>query len=127
MANVIADALEGFKDEALRLAVIEELKRGAHQECVASMAQQKRIGIENHSQTYKSIEGAGRLRMRVDPTHFHFWGQKVGYGCWRDKTFLNDVEKWNPELKLKCGGTRLQVGFGTPSGHTTKKFTKTYQ
>jgi hypothetical protein len=35
----------------------------------------------------------GRLRMKVCPEVYHFWGGKLGYECWKDKSFLNWLEK----------------------------------
>jgi hypothetical protein len=35
----------------------------------------------------------GRLRMRIHPDVFHFWGTKLGYECWQDKDFLGWMEK----------------------------------
>ena len=69
-----------------------------------------------------AVNGIGRLRMRVDGTAFHYWGQRVGYGCWKDEQFLKEFERDNPEARVRCGGTRMQVGYSPQ-----KKFSKTYE
>lgn len=97
----------------LRNQVLEEFRRGYHIEAVKSAINNRNIGIVNRQFERKSINGVGRLRMSIDPTYYHHFGQMYGYDCWRDKQFLNDVEKINPQLKVKCGGTKVQVGFGT--------------
>ena len=135
MSNVIADALSGIESDSLRHSIVQELQNGALKQCVAAETEKVKYAQANHKVNWKSVDGLGRLRMRVTPEHYHFWGQKFGYKCWKDTEFLNDVEKWNPELKVKCGGTKLQVGYGTPSGFTAapagkqpapKRFTQTY-
>tara|TARA_A200000159_G_C7318045_1_gene337551 strand:+ start:997 stop:1329 length:333 start_codon:yes stop_codon:yes gene_type:complete len=35
----------------------------------------------------------GRLRMRVCPEVYYFWANKLGDQCWKDKSFLNWIEK----------------------------------
>ena len=35
----------------------------------------------------------GRIDMKVCPEVYHFWGGKLGYGCWKDKTFRKDMKR----------------------------------
>tara|TARA_B100000886_G_scaffold303110_1_gene233565 strand:- start:11707 stop:12036 length:330 start_codon:yes stop_codon:yes gene_type:complete len=35
----------------------------------------------------------GRLRFKVCPEVYHFWGGKLGYECWKDTNFLDWLEK----------------------------------
>lgn len=106
----------------LKKAVLNEFKTGYHRELVDAGINSKRIAVDTGVHTRKSVEGIGRLRMRIDPTLFHHWGQKLGYACWRDSEFLREVERDNPETRVKCGGTRLQFGY-TP---TNTRFSKKY-
>ena len=122
---MIENVLEGIP-EHLHKAVLDELKKGYQKELVQAEIHQKRIAKQSE-QVHRSIDGVGQLRMRVDPTLYHHWGQKIGYECWRDKQFLREVERDNPEVRVKSGGTRLQFGFqGTNSERSSKKFTKVY-
>lgn len=77
-------------------------------------------------QDRKSIDGLGRVRMEVDTYSYHMWGQKLGYKCWKDPQFLREFERDNPHARVKCGGTKLQVGYGSLSAGGKKRFTKTY-
>ena len=61
--------------------------------------------------------------MRIDPTLYHAWGTKYGYDCWKDSQFLKEVERDNPEVRVRCGGTRLQVGFTGGTKRSSQKFT----
>lgn len=114
-------SLEGL-DDSLRIAVINELKNAKVMELVNSGINHKKIAHFNHHNDAKSIEGIGRLRMRIDPSHFHEYGQKYGYDCWKDNGFLNDVEKVHPELKVKCGGTRMQFGYNGENKRSSQKY-----
>ena len=108
-SSVIANALDDLPGE-LRIAVIKEFQRGIQKDWVQAGIDQKRIAKDSQ-RDIRSIDGIGRLRMRIDPTLYHAWGTRLGYDCWRDGQFLKEVERDNPEVRVKSGGTRLQVGF----------------
>ena len=108
-SSVIANALDDLPGE-LRIAVIKEFQRGIQKDWVQAGIDQKRIAKDSQ-RDIRSIDGMGRLRMRIDPTLYHAWGTRLGYDCWRDGQFLREVERDNPEVRVKSGGTRLQVGF----------------
>ena len=119
----IVDALPGH----LVNDFIEEIKTGWLRERVHAEINNKRLGAANHREhTRKSVDGLGRLRMEVDPTSYHFWGHKLGYECWKDKGFLREYERDNPECRVDCGGTRLQVGYGSGASARSVRFRKSY-
>jgi hypothetical protein len=110
ISTLIANAMDDLPGN-LRQQVVEELKTGHRKEWVNAGIQQKKIAKQTSINEFKSVDGIGRLRMRVDPTLYHYWGHKVGYGCWKDAQFLREIERDNPEVRVKSGGTRLQVGW----------------
>jgi hypothetical protein len=118
VAESIVETLPGEMHQALK----DELVNGWKMEAVRATVHQNAIGQSNHRNNFKAIDGIGRLRMRVDPTAYHYWGQRIGYGCWDDAAFLRRFEQDNPAVKVDCAGTKLQVGY---SGK--KKFRKVYQ
>lgn len=117
---ILDNVLEGLPAN-LRQEVVKELATGYHKELVNAEVHQKRIAKDSQTDL-RSIDGIGRLRMRIDPTLYHHWGAKLGYECWKDSQFLREVERDNPEVRVKCGGTKLQVGFAP----TNTKFSKKY-
>lgn len=119
--SIIGNALDDLPGE-LRRAVIKEFESGIQKDWVEAGIQQKRIAKDS-TQDLRSIDGIGRLRMRIDPTLYHAWGMKYGYDCWKDSQFLREVERDNPEVRVKCGGTRLQVGFSGGTKRSSTKFT----
>lgn len=120
ISTLIANAVDDLPGN-LRQQVIEELKTGHRKEWVNAGIQQKKIAKQTSINEFKSVDGIGRLRMRVDPTLYHYWGHKVGYGCWKDSQFLREIERDNPEVRVKSGGTRLQVG-SSGSKRSSQKF-----
>ncbi len=117
---ILDNVLQGLPAQ-LRQDVVKELATGYHADLVKAEVHQKRIAKDSQ-QDLRSIDGIGRLRMRIDPTLYHHWGAKLGYECWKDSQFLREVERDNPEVRVKCGGTKLQVGFAP----TNTKFRKKY-
>jgi len=87
-----------------------ELRRGWHQEEVSAAVTQKQLSPVSNREA-KSLNGVGRLRMTVDPASFHYWGLRLGYDCWKDRQFLDEYERDNPECKIKCKGTKIQMGY----------------
>lgn len=105
--------------------VVEEFRKGR----VAREALAVLKAPENQVQharewdgTNRSIDGVGRLRMVVTGDAFHYWGRRLGYECWQDRQFLREYERDNESVRVKCGGTKLQVGYAP----TAKRFSKKY-
>jgi hypothetical protein len=109
--------------------VVEEFRKGRVAKEVATLNKQAAIqaGIaQEFGGDHKSLEGLGRLRMVVSADAFHYWGRRLGYECWRDKQFLREFERDNAAARVKCGGTKLQVGWVAPTGQSEKRFHKSY-
>jgi hypothetical protein len=46
-------------------------------------------------------EGNLRPRAVISGEAYHYWGQRLGYQCWDDPTFLKEFERDNPECRVK--------------------------
>jgi len=119
-SSVIASALDDLPGD-LRRAVIKEFQSGIQKDWVQAGIDQRRIAKDSQTDL-RSVDGIGRLRMRIDPTLYHAWGQRLGYDCWKDSQFLKEVERDNPEVRVRCGATRLQVGWSAGTKRSTQKF-----
>jgi hypothetical protein len=64
-ASVIANALDDMPGE-LRLAIIKEFQSGIQKDWVKAGIDQTRIAKDSQRDT-RSVDGIGRLRMRIDP------------------------------------------------------------
>jgi hypothetical protein len=110
---------------AMPAGVIEEFRKGrlAREAVTLMQAPVSQAQVAKQFDTpNRAVDGMGRLRMAITSDAFHYWGRRLGYACWKDKQFLNEFERDNEAVRVKCGGTRIQVGF---SGE--KKFSKSYQ
>lgn len=100
-------------------AVLAAMRRLAQDEWTvkATLARINQAGIARAlAGGTRSVEGVGRLRMALDSNVFHYWGQRLGYECWRDPQFLREFERDNPEVRVKSAGTRTMVGW-RPTGN----------
>lgn len=96
LTDSIVDELGG--DAALAKGVIDELSKGVEYDLYKAREEQQetaRINRIEHGSTEM-----GRLRMRVPETAYHYWGQRLGYQCWKDKRFLAEYERDNASAKV---------------------------
>jgi hypothetical protein len=115
--------------EDLDTRVVEGLKKRLKREWAV-----KRTLLEIESRRYararienrKSVDGVGRPRLEVPTESYHYWGQRLGYQCWRNEQFLREYERDNPQTKVKAAGTKPQFGFVGGWQATPRKFVKKY-
>lgn len=88
----------------------------------AAHTQAKQMASFRHANAAKSIDGVGELKAQIPISAFHYWGQRLGYECWDDKTFVDDFIKENPEVAVKNRVKRTVVNGGlfTADGHLIK-------
>jgi hypothetical protein len=113
-----------FDISGLSPDVRRELVAGEHVRRVADRedAFHRQARIAREAGEHRSLDGLGRVRMMIDPTSYHYWGDRLGYQCWKDRAFLREFERDNADVRVKCGGTKIMVGW-TPS---VKRFQKVY-
>lgn len=112
--------------EELHGDMLKEFKTGWNFRKVMAEARAQEVGKVNQLE-HRSLDGIGRLRMRVDADSFHYWGQRLGYNCWQDKSFLDQYEKANPYCKVNSKGTKMQFGFTSePSSTRSVKYRKVF-
>jgi hypothetical protein len=99
--------------------LLDEFRRGWNKEMVLGRIEAKKQAALN--QTYhKGIDGVGKLRARIPASAYHFWGQKLGYQCWQNATFIKEFLRDNPGLETKGGSTKLMVGYGKSTSDGSK-------
>ena len=64
-----------------------ELDRAEKEQELLMQAEKRTTGGERKNLSF------GRIRMKVCPEVFYFWEKHLGEGVWRDKSFLNWIEK----------------------------------
>tara|TARA_R100000152_G_C6687666_1_gene120047 strand:- start:118 stop:498 length:381 start_codon:yes stop_codon:yes gene_type:complete len=103
-------------------ALEKEFREGRlkqHVDAQSNAAQ--RIGSSRETD-YKSVNGLGRLRLRIDPYTYHYFGQRLGYNCWHNEQFLREFERDNEYARVNCGGTKIQAGYGSKQPKFRKKY-----
>lgn len=108
MADIIQSLSEVIPSN-LRKEVERELLAGWRMQEAAAYSQAKQIATFNHSNAARSLEGVGEMKARIPLSAYHYWGQRLGYECWNDKSFMNDYIKHNPEIAVKNRIKRTQV------------------
>jgi len=112
--------------EELHAAMLKEFKTGWNFQKVMAEAQTQSVGKVNQIRA-KSIDGIGQLQMRVNADSFHFWGQKLGYDCWKDKAFRKRYMEKNDYCKVNSGGTKeIHVGYAGSSSTRNVKYSKVF-
>lgn len=98
--------------------VVDELAKGRHAREVLELTKLKqRYGAYGKSPlgAHRSTEGLGRPVASIPPLAYHYWGRRLGYECWQDKQFLNEIKRDNPGVVVEsAGGTKAQVGYREP-------------
>ena len=104
--------------------VVQELVQGRHAKDALTLQRapenQLRLAQENQGD-WRSLDGPGAPTLSITPEAYHYWGQRFsydaqgnyigdGYACWRDKQFLAEFKRDNPECRISAKGTRVQVG-----------------
>lgn len=91
------DAVSGLDGDLLE-DVIKEFQTGWEMERTRAAIHAQQASVFEEAST---VEGLGQLRLSIDPTSFHYWGNRLGYDCWDDKQFLREYERDNPAARVR--------------------------
>ena len=107
-------------DPDLASDVVKELKTGWRMQAVqAEINTRKKLQEAKIKRESKHIDGVCVHRLRVDPTSYHYWGQRLGYECWSNEQFIKEYGRDNPSASVICKPAKPKFGYG-------KKYSKTY-
>ena len=91
--------------------VIEELRTARNLELVNASVRQRKL-----AQAEQVVSGGerknlsfGRLRMRITPEAYHYWGGRLGYECWEDDQFLREFERDNEQARINSKGKHNMI------------------
>ena len=86
--------------------VIEELRTARNLELVQASVRQRKLAQAEQVVTGGERKNLsfGRLRMRITPEAYHYWGGRLGYECWDDDEFLREYENQNEEVRINSKG-----------------------
>jgi hypothetical protein len=88
-----------------------EMRRGWEMERVKAAIAQRQVA--KAMPEARAMNGLGRLRMQLDPLVHLWWRIREGPQVFKDKTFKRLFERDNPEVKVRCHGTKTMIGYGS--------------
>lgn len=106
----IVESLAEVIPSHIRKDVERVLLSGWRMEEVKAKAQAKQLASFGHANAARSLDGIGELKARIPEQAYHYWGLRLGYECWRDKQFLNEFLRDNPESAVRNRVKRTMVG-----------------
>lgn len=100
---------EAIPDDLLP-EMVAEFRRGWALRKAQAEATKKGLAVLNQ-QEHRFIDGLGQMTMRIPQESYHYWGQRLGYACWRDDNFRKEFLRDNPECRVmsKAENTTLLV------------------
>lgn len=96
--SLATSVVDAFGPQMARM-IEDELRRGWHMEAMTAAVRQKQIAQANPIR--RTVDGVGQVVMTVDPIAYHYWGSRLGYQCWRDRQFVREFLRDNPEVRVK--------------------------
>lgn len=122
MTEDIVQSLAEVVPSHLVKQVEREFLHGWQMNEVKAKHEAKQIANFGHNNEAKNIDGVGRLVARIPPDAFHYWGLRLGYACWEDKTFMKEFLRDNPEVAVRNYAKRTIVNGAifTADGFLTK-------
>lgn len=98
-AEIFAD-LVGDMDDELAHLVKEELLTGWSARQVLAAVEAQKAKQLNDQIEHCTVDGLGQHVMDVPAEAYFAWKQKLGDGCWADRSFRDWFKKRNPEVAV---------------------------
>lgn len=95
---------------------VDEIFKGDHElKVLQAIRRQTRLAARN-CQGERSVAGRGARTLEVDAVIDALWRQVYGHDYSEDQDLMKFLRKRNPEIVVRAGGTRIQVGYSAGSG-----------
>jgi hypothetical protein len=96
--------------------LVADMNRGFMAQVVVAQAQVRRDRAHLESAPLVTNEGNLRPKAVINGPDYHYWGQRLGYECWDDPTFVNEYLRDNPESRVnaKMAQTSILNPWGKP-------------
>jgi hypothetical protein len=109
MAGLIQSLAQAIPPHLIN-EVRDELVTGWNHRTVALKHQAKMLGAFHKSHESKPIDGMGKLIAQIPADAYHYWGQRLSYDCWKDKQFVQEFMRDNPEVAVQNYAKKTAVG-----------------
>lgn len=92
---------------------VDEIFRGDHElQVLKAIERQTKLAARNH-RGERSVNGLGPRQFEVDAVIDTIWRQFYGHDYSENQDLMKFLAKRNPEIKVKVGGTKMQVGYSS--------------
>lgn len=108
-ADLYKGFIQGVEDAGFLKELEDEFRTGWNRE--ENMAFKEQAEVASVQQERRFIDGIGQCTMSIHPTAYHYWGQRLGYGCWRDKQFRKEFARDNPSVRVKSRSAKTKVSM----------------
>lgn len=107
--------IPGYGD--LTQAVVAELHKGLAARPFIMERQMRRAAAAGRERFHiADKEGGGPMTMMIHKYSYHYWGQRLGYECWKDKKFCREYLRDNPASRVKSRSRQPRIGWRAPQG-----------
>lgn len=119
MADAFVQSLVEIIPAHLHKEMERELINGWRMRESIARAEAKQIAHFGHTHEAHDVQGLGRKIAEIPADAYHYWGQRLGYECWKDKQFMREFLRDNPELAVRnyCKKTVVQGTVFTADGY----------
>ena len=90
-------------------AAREQLRDAGKVAAVLAGIRQRKLYEANSQIERAFVDGLGAHIACIDEEIYVRMEAMYGRGCWRDKAFLADTLKKNPQLRIKCGSRKTMI------------------
>lgn len=95
----------------LQQAVERELRMGFELEKQMAFARQRRLAQANRRNPRRMMDGFGQVTMSIDPALRTITERQFGRGCFKDKRFVHELLRDNPELRVPVDRKTIVAGW----------------
>jgi hypothetical protein len=94
---------------------VDDIFRGDHElQVMKAIERQTKLAARNH-RGERAVNGIGPRQYEMDAMIDTLWRQFYGNNYSEDPDLMKFLAKRNPEITVKAGGTKIQVGYAAGS------------
>lgn len=95
-------------------------------EATRQIAAAAKVGAERRILRDARGKAGAAVSMMIHPASYHYWGRRLGYACWKDKTFCREYLRDNPAARVTSRSDRPTITAGVEFRGTRQRI-KTYE
>ena len=101
MADDIVQSLVEVIPAHLHKEMERELINGWRMRESVAKAESIQHGHFDRFNEAREVAGIGRKIAQIPADAYHYWGQRIGYECWKDKQFMKEFLRDNEQCAVR--------------------------